>query len=383
MDTVFTEEQRLLQQTLREYAREQLRPDYARWDAGEPFPRERVRALGDLGVLGVRVPEAYGGTEGRFVSLGIAAEELARGDFNVTFFLQLGTIAVEILRAHGSPELQEAWLPGLAAGERIVAFALTEPGVGSDAAALTTSARRDGDAFVLKGEKASATFAGFADAALVFARMGGPGVGGIGTILVPLDVPGVSRQVCQSAGERLSQRGSLFFDDVRVPVANQIGDVGTGFLHAMEAFDFNRAIIALACLGAAQESLEETMAYAKERETFGAPLAKRQGVAFQIAEHLTHVAAARLLAYQVLMLRDAGLPHTKEAAMAKWLGPKVAVEALHACVLLNGWGGYGKDLPHEQRLRDVMGLEVGDGTPEIMKAIIAREAFGREYACHR
>lgn len=383
MDWTFTDEQRLLQQTLRQYAADRLLPDYARWDRGEPYPRERVRALGDLGVLGIRVPEAYGGTDGPFVSLGIAMEEIARGDFNVTFFLQLGTIATQILRTYAPEPIKRDWLPGLAAGEKVVAFALTEPGVGSDAAALTTTARRDGDAFVLKGEKASATLAGLADAALVFARMEGAGARGIGTLLVPLDLPGVARQVYDSAGEKLSQRGSLFFDDVRVPATHQIGETGAGFVQAMQAFDYNRALIALACLGAAQQSLDETVAYAKERHTFGKPIATRQGVAFQIAEHAAQVRAARLLAYEVLALRDAGRPHTKEAAMAKWLGPKVAVDAIHACMLLNGWGGYGKDVPHEQRLRDVIGLEVGDGTPEIMKAVVAREIFGREFASHR
>lgn len=383
MDVHFTEEQRLLQLTLRQYAREKLLPEYSRWDRGEPYPREKLVEIGALGVLGIRVPEAYGGSNESFVSLGIASEELSRGDFNISSFLQLGTIAAETLTAYASEEMCAAWLPGIATGEKIIALALTEPGVGSDAAALTTSAQREGDTFVLKGEKSSITFAGLADAALVFARMGGEGARGIGTLLVPLDLPGVSRQVYDSVGEKLSQRGSLFFDEVRVPAALLIGDPDAGFIQAMQAFDYNRAIIALACVGAAEASLDETIAYAKERHTFGQPIAKRQGVAFQIAEHLTQIAAARLLAYNALALRDRGASHTAEAAMAKWLGPKVSVEAIHACMLLNGWGGYGKDLPHEQRLRDVIGLEVGDGTPEIMKGIIAREAFGREYNSFR
>ena len=151
----------------------------------------------------------------------------------------------------------------------------------------------------------------------------------------------------------------------------------------MQAFDFNRAIIALAAIGAAAQSLDETMVYAKTRETFGRPLAKHEGVAFQIAEHLAMVHAARLVSYEVLARADAGLPHTSEAAMSKWLGPKAATEAIHACVILNGWPGYGADLPLMQRLTDVMGLEIGDGTPELMKAIIAREAMGREFASYK
>jgi len=151
----------------------------------------------------------------------------------------------------------------------------------------------------------------------------------------------------------------------------------------MTAFDYNRAVIALACVGAARQSLDETIEYAKQRHTFGKPIAMREGVSFQIAEHLTMLSAARLLAYQCLALRDQGRPHTREAAMAKWLGPKASAEAIHAAIVLHGWMGYDQELPHEQRLRDVIGLEIGDGTPEIMKAIIARETFGREFSSYK
>jgi cyclohexanecarboxyl-CoA dehydrogenase len=271
----------------------------------------------------------------------------------------------------------------MASGERIIAFGLTEPGAGSDAAALATTATRDGDSYLVSGEKASITFAGMADACIVFARTGGSGARGIGALLVPLDDPGVSRRIYRSTGERLSQRGSLVFDGVRVPAANRLGDERGGFVQAMAAFDYNRAVIALCCIGAAEQSLDETIEYAKQRHTFGKPIAKHEGVSFQIAEHLTMLSAARLLAYQCLALRDRGQPHTKEAAMAKWLGPKVSAEAIHSCILLHGWMGYDQELPHEQRLRDVIGLEIGDGTPEIMKAIIARETFGREFAAYK
>jgi cyclohexanecarboxyl-CoA dehydrogenase len=383
METLFGEEQLILQQTVRQYAQEKLLPEYSLWDRGTPFPSEKVRDLGRLGLLGIRVPEAYGGSDESFVSLGIAAQELGRGDFNVTLFLQLGTIAAEMLRAYACEEVRREWLPGIASGEKIVAFGLTEPGAGSDAAALAATARRKGDTFVVQGEKASITFAGSADACIVFARTGGGGARGIGTLLVPLDLPGVSRQVYPSSGGRLSQRGSLFFDDVRVPAENLLGEEGGGFVQAMEAFDYNRAIIALGCIGAADQSIDETVEFAKQRVTFGEPIAKREGVSFQIAEHLTWLSAARLLAYQTLALKDRQKPHTSEAAMSKWLGPKVAAEAIHACMLLHGWPGYGTDLPFEQRLRDVIGFEVGDGTPEIMKGIIARELFGRGFTSYR
>ena len=381
MDFGFDDGQQLLRETLREFALSELAPVAPRW-RNEPFPPEQIVRLGDLGVLGMRIPGEYGGSDGGFVELGIAAEELSRGDFNVSYFLQLSTIAAMLL-GDADESIKQRWLPGVASGDTTVAFGLTEPGVGSDAANLAATARRDGDEWVVSGEKASITFAGFADACIVFARTGGPGARGISMILVPLDALGVSRQVYRSAGGHLSQRGSLFFDEVRVPLDHQVGAEGAGFIGAMEAFDFNRAIIALACIGAALQSLDETVEHTKQRMTFGQPLAKREGVAFQIAEHLALLHASRLLSYEVLALADASRPHTTEAAMCKWLGPKQSAEAIHACLLLHGWPGYGTDLPFSQRLHDVIGLEIGDGTPEIMKAIIARETFGREFTSYK
>lgn len=383
MDLTFSEEERLFAGTVRRYARERLRPDYATWDRGTPYPRERLPELAALGITGMRVPEAYGGTNASYVMAGIASEEMARGDYNSTLFLQINAICSDILAGQATEAVKQAWLPRVAAGDALLAFALTEPNAGSDAAAITATATRDGDEYVIRGEKASITFAGLADAAVVFVRTGGEGARGIGAVFAPLDLPGVSRQVYQSAGERLTQRGSLTFDDVRVPADHLLGGAGGGFYQAMGAFDYNRALIALACVGAAQQSLDETIEYTKTRHTFGQPLAKREGVAFQVAEHLTMVAAARLLSYQCLALRDQGQPHTKEAAMAKWLGPKVSAEAIHACIILHGWLGYSQELPLEQRLRDVIGLEIGDGTPEIMKGVIARETYGREFTSYR
>jgi cyclohexanecarboxyl-CoA dehydrogenase len=381
MDFSFEEEDELLRETIRRYATERLAPDYARWES-EPFPRERLVELGDLGLLGMLIPPEFGGSGGSYVSLGVAAEEIGRADFNVTVFLQLAAISGGLL-AMGSDDIQKEWLPGVATGEQVVAFALTEPSVGSDAARLSVTARRDGGDLVLAGEKASCTFAGFADACVVFARTGGPGAAGISMVLVPLDRPGVTRQVYDSVGGKLSQRGSLFFDDVRVPAANQLGAEGAGFVGAMQAFDFNRSLIALGCVGTAMQSLEETIAYTKQRTTFGKPLARHEGVAFPIAEHLALLHATRLVAYEALALADAGKPHTVEGAMAKWLAPKQAAEAIHSCLLFHGWSGYGNDVPFAQRYRDIVGFEIGDGTAEIMKAIIARDTFGREFAAYK
>ena len=384
MEFTFTEEQNLFQKTLHQFALEKLLPNYSRWDRGETFPKEaKLKELADLGITGLRVPEQFGGLNTSFVTCGIATEELSRGDFNYSLFIQLGLISSELLAGYARREIQEEWLPQVNKGEKLIAFGLTEPGAGSDAANISTRAVKMGDDYVITGEKASITFAGYADACIVFARTGSQGARGISAFLVPLDIPGTSRQVYKSPGERLTGRGSLFFDGVRIPARNRLGDESGGFYQAMVSFDFNRAIIALACLGAAQQSLEETIEYTKGRQVFGRPLAKFEGVSFQIAEYLTLVEAVRLVSYKCLWLKDQGLSHTKESAMVKWMGPKISVDAIHTCLILHGHYGYNMDAPLEQRLRDVIGLEIGDGSPEIMKGIVAREAFGKEYTSYR
>ena len=383
MDFTFSEDQVLLQQTLRQYAKDKLMPNYARWDRGETIPRVLIKEVAELGVFGLRVPERFGGLMADYVTCGLMSEELSHGDFNYSLYVQLGLIASELLTDFAAPEVQAEWLPRHATGDAVIAFGLTEPGAGSDAARIVTRAERVGDDYVISGEKASITFAGYADACIVFARTGAEGARGISAFLVPLDAPGVTRQPYFAAGERLTQRGSLFFDGVRVPARNRMGAEGKGFYQAMIAFDFNRAVIALACIGAAQQSLDETIEYTKGREVFGKPLATFEGVAFQVAEHLTLLESVRVLAYKCLWLKDQGQKHTKEAAMVKWLGPKAAADAIHACMVLHGHYGYNMESPLEQRWRDVVGLEIGDGTPEIMKGIVAREAFGREYTSYR
>jgi cyclohexanecarboxyl-CoA dehydrogenase len=218
-----------------------------------------------------------------------------------------------------------------------------------------------------------------AQAAIVFARTDARSKArGVSAFLVPLDLPGVSRSALRDLGARVVGRAVLAFDHVRIPVSHRLGAEGTGFHQVMQGFDYNRIVIALACLGAAQVSLEETMAYVKERRAFGRTLATFEGVSFPIAEAATHIDAARWLCYRGLWLADRGQPYTKESAMAKWWAPKLSVETIHQCLLLHGHYGYTDELPFEQRLRDVIGLEIGDGTAEVMKVIVARELMGRE-----
>jgi cyclohexanecarboxyl-CoA dehydrogenase len=379
MDLAFSAEQEELVRTLRQFARRELAPRSAHWDKSGDFPWEAWRRMGELGLLGLRMPAAYGGQEADFTTFGIAMEEIGRGDFSCTYGLQLAGLAGEILGRSGTEEIKTRWLPPTARGEAVVALALTEPGAGSDAANLACRAEREGDGYVITGEKSGISLGMAAQAAIVFARTDPAGrARGVSAFLVPLDLPGVSRSPLRDMGTRAIGRAVLAFDHVRLPASHRLGEEGTGFYQVMQGFDYNRIGIALACLGVAQQSLEETMAYVKERRAFGHALARFQGVSFPIAEAATHVEACRWLCYRALWLADQGRPHTKESAMTKWWGPRLAVETIHQCLLLHGHYGYTDELPFEQRMRDVIGLEIGDGAAEVMKMVVARELLGRE-----
>ncbi|TAK71413.1 MAG: cyclohexanecarboxyl-CoA dehydrogenase [Betaproteobacteria bacterium] len=376
---IFDQDQIALRDVARRFARDKLRPDYQKRESQPGIDRSLFKEMGSLGLIGVDLPEEYGGLGASGVTAGLITEEIAYGDFNVSYMQLLGSLMGAIMHRHARPELARSWIGRLLAGEAIIGLGLTEPRGGSDAANLQVKARRVGDEYVLSGEKTSITFADQADAMILFARTGRPdeGARGVSAFLVPLDQKGVQRTRFNDVGSKIIGRGSVFFDDARVPVENRFGDEGKGFTQVMQGFDFSRILIALQCIGAAQASIDETWEYVKERQAFGVPLAQYQGVTFPVVEFETQIAACRQLCYHGLALRDAGLPHTAEAAMVKWMGPKTAFDAIHQCILSFGHYGWSMDLAHQQRLRDVMGLEIGDGTAQIMKLIIAREKIGR------
>jgi cyclohexanecarboxyl-CoA dehydrogenase len=379
MDFALSAEQDELVKTLRAFARKELAPRSRDWDRTGEFPWQAWRQMGELGLLGLRIPAGYGGQESDYMTFGLAMEEVARGDFGCTYGIQLAGLAGEIVGANGTEEVKTRWLPPTARGEEVIALALTEPGVGSDAANLACRAERDGDSYVITGEKSGISLAMAAQSAVLFARTGpSAGARGVTAFLVPLGLPGVSRSPLRDMGSHSVGRAVLSFDHVRVPASHRLGDEGQGFYQVMRGFDYNRVGIALASLGVAQVSLEETMTYVKERRAFGKSLATFEGVSFRIAEAATHIDACRGLCYRALWLADQGRSHTKEAAMTKWWGPKLAVETIHQCLLFHGHYGYTDELPFEQRMRDVIGLEIGDGTAEVMKTIVARELMGRE-----
>ncbi|MEW6465928.1 MAG: acyl-CoA dehydrogenase family protein [Pseudomonadota bacterium] len=376
---VLNDDQRVLRDTAQRFAQERLKPDYQKRERSECLDRALARELGELGLIAPDMPERYGGLDASGLTTGILIEQIAWGDINVSYVLLLASLLGKIVRDHAPPAIAEEWLPRMIRGEAIVALGLTEPRGGSDAANLALRARRDGEHYVLDGEKTSISFADQADAIVLFARTGpaDSGARGVSAFFVPLDLPGIQRTHFNDSGSRIIGRGSVFFDGVRVPATNLLGAEGKGFVQVMQGFDYSRVLIALQCIGAAQASLDEAWEYSKERSAFGAPLAQYQGVSFPLAEYDTQLAAVRQLCYHALDLRDHGEAHTAEAAMVKWLGPKTAVEAIHQCLLTFGHYGWSLDLPHQQRLRDVMGLEIGDGTAQIMKLIIARERVGR------
>jgi len=374
-----SDEQRAIQETARRFSAEKLAPGYQERDKSGTLDRALVRDMGALGLIGIDLPEACGGLGSDGVTAGLVAEEIAYGDFNLSYVQLLGSLTGHILAKHAVADVAKHWVGKLVAGEALIGLGLTEPRGGSDAANLVVSATKSGNGYRLNGEKTSMSFSMEADAAVVFARTGPPGSGarGVSAFLVDMSEKGVTRTRFEDFGTRVVARGSVFLDDVAVPADCMLGEEGQGFIQVMQGFDYSRAVIGLQAIAAAQASLDETWAYVKEREAFGAPLAQYQGVSFPLAEAETFLTMARQLCYLTLDLRDRGLPHTAEAAMAKWYAPKAAVDVIHQCLITHGHTGYTMNLPHQQRLRDVMGLEIGDGTAQIMKLIIAREKAGR------
>lgn len=380
MDFAFSEEQRLIADAVRAFAREKLAPDYMRWDRQDEFPAAHWQAMAELGLFGLRVPADYGGQDVDGVTAGVAIEETARGDFNVCYGMLNSCFAGEILGRFASDTVKQSWLPAMASGEKILCVALTEPQGGSDAAGIRTRAERRGGDYVLNGEKAAMTLLMVGNAAIVFAKTDpAASARGVSAFLVPLDSPGITRHPYSDMGSRGIVRGSMFLDDVRVPADHLVGPENGAFSRVMQTFDYTRALIGLMCLGAAQAALDDTVAYARDRRAFGQPISKNQGVSFPVAEWAARMEMARWLCYRTLWLRDQGLPHTREAAMCKMEIPPLCARAAHDFLILHGHYGYTKDFPIEQRLRDLIGQEIADGTPQIMKLIVARELFGREF----
>lgn len=380
LNFTFSKEQEYFQEMLRDFSLNELLPQYTKWDREKGHPRHLWKKLGELGVNGLRIPEEYGGSGAECVTAGIAAEEIGRGDFNLTYAVMLNALASEVLCNHATEKLKKTWLPQIATGEKIVGVAITEPSAGTDAAGIRSTAVHKGNHFILNGEKSGISAATIGDAFIVFAKTDqNAGSKGISAFVVPVDLPGVECKGYEDMGNIPIGRGSIYLTDVEVPEENLIGLENNGFFQVMNGFDLSRLLIGLQCVGAALQSIDETIEHVKTRHAFGKPLAKFQGVSFPIVTHYTQIELIKWQAFRGLWLRDQGKKHTKESSTVKWLGPKYAQEAIHECMLLNGHYAYTKELPLEQRLRDVIGLEIGDGTAQANQIVIAREIIGKEF----
>ena len=372
-----------LAETAKRFAEERIKPGFIERDSSRILDRALLREMGELGFIGPELPEEFGGLGMGSLAAGVIHEQIAAADLSFSYLNLLASLNGQILASHGDPEVVGPWLEKLIQGEAICAIALTEPRGGSDAANLRLKIERDGDEYVLNGEKTSISAADQADIAVVFGRTGlvEDKARGVTAVLVPMDTPGVTTNRFDCHGQRAIGRGSIFFEDVRIPVNHRLGNENEGFVQVMQGFDFSRSLIGLQCLAVARVSLEETWEYLTQREAFGQPLSAFQGLTHPLAQYETEVAAARLLCLQGLWLKDKDLPHTAEAAMVKWWGPKLSYDVIHQCLLCFGHGGYDRGVM-EQRLRDVLGFQIGDGTAQIMIAIIARTRAGRKFVPH-
>lgn len=374
-----TEELEFLAETADKFAQKFIAPGFLERDQSRQFDRDLVKKMGEMGFIAPELPEQYGGQGMGRLAAGVIHEAIAKADLSFSYVNLLASLNGQILAEHGDPDVVTPWLHKLTAGEAIFSIGLTEPRGGSDAASLRLKIERDGDEYVLNGEKTSISAADQADASVIFGRTGSieSGAHGVTALLVPMNLAGITTTRFDCHGQRAIGRGSIFFDNVRVPVNHRLGEENKGFVQVMQGFDFSRALIGLQVLAVARVSLDEAWEYAAQREAFGKPLTAFQGVSHPLADYETQVEAARLLCLQTLWLKDHHLPHTSEAGMCKWWGPKLAYDVVHQCLLTFGHAGYDRGVL-EQRLRDVLGFQIGDGTAQIMKTIIARHKAGRK-----
>ncbi len=379
MDLELDPEQAAVRQLARDFVDREITPHVVEWDRAESVDRGIVKKLGDVGFLGLTIPEEYGGSAGDHLAYCLVTEELGRGDSSVRGIVSvsLGLVGKSIA-AWGTEEQKRAWLPGLCAGEAVGCFGLTEPGTGSDAANLTTKAVRDGDDYVITGSKMFITNGTWADVVLLFARTGGePGHRGISAFLVPTTTPGLERRpIHGKLGLRGQATAELTLDGVRVPAAAMIGPEGKGFSVAMSALAKGRMSVAAGCVGIAQACLDAAVGYAGEREQFGTPIASRQLVQELISDIAVDVAAARLLTWQVADHIDRGLPFATESSVAKLFASEAAVRCANNALQVFGGYGYIDEYPVGKLLRDARVMTLYEGTSQIHKLLIGRALTG-------
>ncbi len=379
VDFELSDEQQLLRKTVREFADAELAPHAREWDEKQEFPREIFARLGDLGVAGACWREEYGGSGLGTLDWAIVMEELARGDAGVALSLAAhhGLCSAHIHLA-GSEEQKRRWLPPLARGEQVGCWGLTEPGSGSDAGGMRTTAVRDGQHWVLNGSKNFITNGRIADTAVVMTVTDrSAGKKGISAIVVERGTPGFrSGRKEDKLGVRSSDTSELVFEDCRVPLANLVGEEGQGFVDTLRILDKGRIGIAAFSLGIAQAAFEASLRYARERRQFGHPIADFQAIQFKIAEMAVKLDAARLLTWRAATLADLGKPHSAESSMAKLYASEASVEIALEAIQIHGGYGYIKEYPVERHLRDAKLGTIGEGTSEVQRLVIARLLLG-------
>jgi alkylation response protein AidB-like acyl-CoA dehydrogenase len=372
---LLSQEQRLVRDTMRAFAREKLAPNAARWDRESHFPGAELRALGEVGALGMVVPERWGGAGMDYVSLAVALEEIAAGDGATSTIVSVqNSVVCGPIAAFGTEAQKEQYLKPLASGAKLGCFCLTEPQVGSDAAALATRAERQGDAFVLNGVKQFITSGKHADVAVVFAVSDkAAGKKGISAFLVDTKTPGytVSR-LEDKLGQRASDTAQIVFENCRVPATNLLGREGEGYRIALANLEAGRIGIAAQSVGMARAAFEAALAYSGQRSTFGKPIAEHQAIGFRLADMATEIEVARQMVWHAASLRDAGEPCLKEASMAKLFASEMAERVCSAAIQIHGGYGYVADFPVERIYRDVRVCQIYEGTSDIQRLVIAR-----------
>lgn len=373
---ILSEQHVLIRDTARQFARERLLPNAAKWDAESHFPRDVLTEMGDLGFLGMTVPEEWGGSGADSLSLALALEEIAAGDAAcATVMSGHNSVGCMPIYVFGDQEQKERFLKPMASGKMLSAFCLTEPQGGSDAGALKTRARKDGDHYVLNGSKQFITTGKNAEVAVVFASTN-PDAGsrGITAFIVPTNTPGyVVARVESKMGQHASDTCQITFDNLRIPASLRLGEEGQGYKIALSNLEGGRIGIAAQAVGIARAALDAALAYAKERVTFGKRILDHQAVGFRLASMATRVESARLMVWHAADLRDRKLPCLKEACMAKLIASEAAESVCSDAIQTLGGYGYLQDFPVERLFRDARVTRIYEGTNDIQHMIICRE----------
>ncbi|MCP4680548.1 MAG: acyl-CoA dehydrogenase [Deltaproteobacteria bacterium] len=370
----FTEEQLMVRDTARDFAVRELDPIAAKCDEEGTFPADKVAMLGELGLMGVAIPEEYGGGEMDYVSYVLAIEEISRACGGTGVIVSVNnSLVCDPLVKYGTEEQKKEFLTPLAEGEKLGCFGLTEPSAGSDVSGMKTTAVLDGDEWILNGEKNFITNAPNSHTGIIFAYTDkSKKHKGISVFIVPMDGKGVSCGPKEhKLGIRASHSSSIFFEDARIPKSNLLGELGQGFKVAMTTLDAGRIGIASQALGIGRAALEEAIAFAKERQAFGGPIAKLQAIQFKIADMATRLDAARLLTLQAAYLKDVGKPFSQQSAMCKVFAAEAANFCANESVQIHGGYGYTKEYGAERHFRDAKITEIYEGTSEIQRVVIA------------